>query len=266
MRFFDVLNRWQAVAVVLVLVLGLSAYLFFFYRPTRTIPPAPVAEQTERTASTTTFEGTARPATEAEKTTRTARADNTLPERGSIPAGQYVTDEFEPAFSFRVGEGWEAAAPETTNLLAITTGPDGGQLVFTTPRMVFDPNNPSQEKEVPAPEGVDEWVSWFRRHPNLATSKPVPVSAGGVSGTLIDTTVPSAPRDYPRGRCDTPCVPLYPVGGRPIDALMGQKDRFVIVGVGGDTVLIDVSASRDKFEGFFPKAKKVLATVEGKGA
>ena len=35
--------------------------------------------------------------------------------------------------------------------------------------------------------------------------------------------------------------------------------------VGGETVLIDVSAPADKFDEFLPKAQKVLDSVEWKG-
>jgi hypothetical protein len=42
------------------------------------------------------------------------------------------------------------------------------------------------------------------------------------------------------------------------------KDRFIIVDVGGEMVLIDVTARADKFEDFLPKAQKMLDTVEWK--
>ena len=41
-----------------------------------------------------------------------------LPETGSIPEGKYATEEFEPAFSFRIEErGWQVALPEGQGLL-----------------------------------------------------------------------------------------------------------------------------------------------------
>ncbi len=33
-------------------------------------------------------------------------------ERRELSPGDYRTDEFEPPFSFRVGEGWSTAPPE----------------------------------------------------------------------------------------------------------------------------------------------------------
>jgi hypothetical protein len=48
---------------------------------------------------------------------------------------------------------------------------------------------------------------------------------------------------------------------------VGAKSRTTILNVGGDTVLIDTSASSpDEFEELLPEAQKVLDTVEWKGA
>jgi hypothetical protein len=47
-----------------------------------------------------------------------------------------------------------------------------------------------------------------------------------------------------------------------ISSSEGYKDRFVIVDVGGQTVLIDVAARADKFDEFLPKAQKVLDSVK----
>jgi hypothetical protein len=109
--------------------------------------------------------------------------------------------------------------------------------------------------------------TWFQSHPNLDTSKPVSMSVGGASGVRIDVTTAVSPENYPRDFCSDLCVPLYPVGHHYIAVSSeGWKEGFVIVDVGGETVLIHVSAPTDKFDAFFPKVKKVLDTVVWKGA
>jgi hypothetical protein len=187
---------------------------------------------------------------------------------GSLSRGVHVADVFDPAFKFEVGHGWESVPPETIDQVWLETGPKGGQLFFTNPLYyVIDPSNPSEAKEIPAPENTKEWVSWFQRHPNLETSKPVPVSVGGASGMRIDVRASSTPENYPRKICvGEPCVPLYPIGdGSSVIISEGYKDRFVIVDVGDQTVLVDDSARTDRFEEFLPKAQEVLDTVEWKG-
>jgi uncharacterized protein YjbI with pentapeptide repeats len=183
-----------------------------------------------------------------------------------LPAGKFDTYRFEPAFHFEVGEDWDEMAPETTDEVFLGTGPKGGTLLFTNPLHVFDSSNPSEPKEVPAPENAAEWVSWFQSHPNLDTSKSVPVSVGDASGKQIDVTGTSTPENYPKDRCgNEPCVPLYPTSESAIVSYGDWKDRFAIVDVGGDTVVINVAAPAEKFDEFLPKAQKVLDSVEWKG-
>jgi hypothetical protein len=87
----------------------------------------------------------------------------TMPD-GTVLPERYATREFEPALSLSLsGDGWQLYS-ETPDLLSFE-GPDGG-LHFNSPLYVLDPSNPSEPKEVPAPENTDEWVSWFRTHPN----------------------------------------------------------------------------------------------------
>jgi uncharacterized protein YjbI with pentapeptide repeats len=196
---------------------------------------------------------------------QTESLEGTIIPDGTIYPGQYAAREFDPALSFTVSDGWRLPYPETTEQLSVG-GPDGGALIFTNPRHVYDPNNPSEPKEVPAPETVDEWASWFQSHPNLDTSKPLPLSVGGAPGKRIDVTANSTSENYPRDYCgEEPCVPLYPTSESMIVSYDGYKERFVILDVGGETVLIDVAPPADKFDEFLPKAQKVLDTLEWEG-
>jgi uncharacterized protein YjbI with pentapeptide repeats len=180
----------------------------------------------------------------------------------TIPDGEYVIAALKPTFRLKVGKGWLAQRRKTLPTFAENQQPDAGVLTFTNPLQVFDPSNLSEPKKVPGPENAEEWVSWFQRHPNLDISKPVPASVGDESGKRIDVTGTSTPQNYPKGVCDeAPCVRLYPG----IVSSPHWKDRFVIVDVEGETVVIDVSAPAGKFDEFLPKAQKVLKSVEWKG-
>jgi hypothetical protein len=186
-----------------------------------------------------------------------------IPAQGKFPAEEYVSDEFYPPLSFKVGDGWTVGEPETPEELFIVTGPEGEQLHFTKPLRVYDQSAPGERKLRRAPENTDEWVRWLQRHPNLESSKPVPVRMDGETGVQIDVTATSM-----QANCEgDPCVPLFPtVGGGEIVSGVQDKDRFVIVDVGGKTVVIDAFAPADTTEEFLPKAEKVLNTVEWKGA
>jgi hypothetical protein len=179
----------------------------------------------------------------------------------------------------------QKVSPETDEdealVFSIDPWPEGGQLTFTSPLHVFDPSNPSEPKEVPAPETADQWVSWFQSHPNLETSKPVPESVGDASGMRIDVTATSKLENYPRDDCVQPCVFLYPaialkcceppeVSGTSIQRgsmriYEETKDQYIIVDVKGVPVVINISAPADKFDEFLVKAQEVLNTVKWEG-
>jgi hypothetical protein len=231
-------------------------------RSTDNLSEADLRSADLRSADLSYVEGISR--TELEQQTESLEGA-TMPDR-TIIAGRYATWPpvgFQPPLSFSVSDGWRVYDREMPDALVIVGPEEGSSLAFTSSLHVFDPSTLSEPKEVAAPENADEWVSWFQRHPNLDTSKPVPVSVGGASGMRIDVTYASTPENYPRDVCgEQPCVPLYPSVESANLSYAGWKDRFVIVDVGGETVIIDVAAPTDKFDEFLPKAQKVLDTVE----
>jgi hypothetical protein len=91
--------------------------------------------------------------------------------------------EFEPSFSFRVGEGWEHVAPELPDKLAISPGGEGGDplLIFRNLRQVFKPAKSMDTP--PAVEAPEDIFGWFQHHPYLDAEKPEPVTVGGVEGS-----------------------------------------------------------------------------------
>ena len=205
-------------------------------------------------------DGSATHKTEA-STTGTAVASGALPEEGPIPAGEYETEGFEPAFSFRVGTGWQVF--QISDAVILFREEDDMQLSFSRIEVVFDPSSPSEEIPKPAPESVDGWITWLREHPNLETTEPVPTTLGSVSGKRIDTVLSSIPRDYPEG-CSVPCVPAYSTGEREgiSDFVSGYRGRYIFIDVEGETVMVNVEAPEENFAEAITKAQQVLDTVE----
>jgi hypothetical protein len=102
-----------------------------------------------------------------------------LPEEArELEPGAYRTEEFEPAFSFEVGEGWSASPPEAYDVLRIIQGHEDGGLGFANLRgaRFFEPTDTGTSFMYVVPKDV---VGWFQEHPYLETQGTDPVKVGG---------------------------------------------------------------------------------------
>jgi hypothetical protein len=198
---------------------------------------------------------------------RTLPDDPPLGQTKHLPAGKYVTAQFDPALTLKVGKGWKLLE-EQQHYFGLswenTRGGDSTIYFINPPRKVYDQRTPEELSPVPAPE---DWVAWFRSHPYLAVDEPQQVSVGGVSGKRLDMSVDLLPEGYYSVWCGgTRDVALWPLRDGAWCAIEGTVDRLIILDdVEGETVIIDVGGPAGTFEEFLPRAQKVLETVEWKG-
>src|SRR4028119_891309 len=139
----------------------------------------------------------------------------------SVPftAGErYLTDKFEPAFSFEtVGEGWALDGPEAPYVVALQGR--GLNIDFSNIEdfMVFEP---SGTDKVPAPEDM---VVWYQEHPYLDTEEAEPVSVGGVEGVYFDAVMTTLPEGYDASACEDALKPT-----KKALSLLSAPDGFVL--------------------------------------
>jgi hypothetical protein len=176
-----------------------------------------------------------------------------LPDKGyeALPPGEYRSEEFKPAFSFRVGKGWrtpDADIKETPERLIIESTEEvkgGPLLIFRNPPEAYDPQ---KDKWVDV-NSYEDILGWFQHHPQLKTSKPQPVRVGGVKGVEVETHV------------DTPG--FTPVQSfRYSDGFSTTIDR----GEEGRTIILDMKGEAVSIGFGFPKAQKVIDTVKWGGS
>jgi len=180
-----------------------------------------------------------------------------------LPAGRYHTTEFEPSLSFRLaGDVWRFEGPSGT--LGDPERPDylfiqkveWGEIAFFNLRKVqgvYKPMGPRGETEpVPAP---DKLVGWFQHNPYLKTSRPSPVTVGGVKGVQFDVIVANLQKG-------DSCVDIFKLStGGPSEACVFKKARYIVLeDVKGVPVVIQYGD--EDFDGFVPVAEKVLESVE----
>jgi hypothetical protein len=188
-------------------------------------------------------------------------------ETRKLDPGSYRTEQFEPAFSFRVGEGWSTSPPEAYDLLLITRGNEGGDLGFANLEGAhfYKPTNTGTTYMTDVPKDV---VGWFQGHPYLETQRTDPAKVGGVEGVRMDLVVGDLPRGL-SGGCGPGCVALFRFGsgGLPIVLLEEDKARVIVLeDVRGETVITGFVSPAAEFDDHAPEAQKVIATVRWRGS
>ena len=191
-----------------------------------------------------------------------------LPEdTGKLEPGTYRTEQFEPAFSFTVGNGWSTLQPEAYDLLLIARGEEGEPLGFANLKgaRFFEPTRTDTPHETDVPKDV---VGWFRGHPYLEIREDDPVEVGGIEGVRLDLVVGDLPEGHYSEWCGSGCVPLFRFGSGAPPLTLWQDDKarlIVLEGVGGETVVTGFVSPAAEFDGHAPEAQKVLDTVEWRG-
>jgi hypothetical protein len=169
----------------------------------------------------------------------------------ALPPGEYHSEEFKPAFSFRVGKGWQtpdAVINETPERLIIETTQEvmgGTLLIFRNPPEAYDP----QKHKWINVNSYEDILSWFEHHPQLKTSNPEPVTVGGVKGVQLETDVA---KDSPED-----AVKSFRYSDGFVASIdRGEQSRTIILDMKGEAVSIGVD---------FPRAQKVVDTVKWRG-
>ena len=180
----------------------------------------------------------------------------------ALSPGQYHSVEFEPPLSFEVGKGWSNTAAQLSEFIELGQEGEIGFLTFANVTKVYKPGTADV---VDAPKDL---VGWLQHHPYLTTSKPQPVTLGGVKGEQLDVFVEDLPKDY-HGLCATDCVDIAPLSDDQAAAYffeVSKRKVFVLEDVKGDTVMIWFAGPPETFDKFAPKAQKVVDSVKWSGS
>ena len=189
-------------------------------------------------------------------------------EYSSVPftAGErYLTDKFEPAFSFEtVGEGWALDGPEASYRLGLQNRGLYIDVLNLNDVMVIDRSGADQE---PVPEDM---VGWYQEHPYLDTEEPEPMSVGGVKGVYFDAVMTTLPEGYDASACKDPLKPtkkalplLSSPEGEATCVLPEDKVRIILLeDVKGEPLSIMMWSRAVDFEEHLTKTQNLLKTVE----
>ena len=201
-----------------------------------------------------------------------------------IPAGKYVTDEFRPAMSLRLGKGWQTGPDpkdsyghhlETSHNIFLSnhSGSGTSYLEFLVVPKVYKVVSSYEAKAEPAPADM---VSWLQNNPNLKAEKPEPVRVGGMKGKQFDAIASHIPQGYTNGGYHSfdqiePCLPLFQVipafpEESTYSIFKDYKVHFIVLDdVKGKTVTISVLTPAAKFDQVWHNAQKAIKTVKWTG-
>jgi len=183
----------------------------------------------------------------------------------ALSPGEFHSVKFKPALSFKVGKGWSNTANQLSGYIELGQQGEIGNLTFANVKEVYKPGTTDV---VDAPKDL---VGWLQHHPYLKTSKPQPVTLGGVKGEQLDVLVEGMPEDY-YGLCGegvSDCVDIAPVSNDQAAAYFKEVNKrrvFVLEDVKGDTVMIWFAGPPETFDKFAPKAQKVVDSVKWSGS
>src|SRR5829696_4286973 len=179
-------------------------------------------------------------------------AKGSLPqEPAALSPGEYHSVKFKPPLSFKVSKPWSNTAEQRSDWIELGYEGDTGFISFANVKEVLKPGT---YDVVDAPQDL---VGWLQQHPYLKTSKPKPVTLGGVKGEQFEVLVDPLPKD-PDGYCGTDCLDIFnQSGGDQIGyfkAFNRERRVFVLEDEKGDTVVIWFAGPPDTFDKFAPEA------------
>jgi hypothetical protein len=184
------------------------------------------------------------------------------PTEKALRPGEYHSVKFKPPLSFKVGKGWSNTEEQLSAYIELGQPGEIGYLTFVNVKEVYKPGT---YEVVDAPKDL---VGWLEHHPYLKTSKPQPVTVGGVKGEQLDVLVEDLPKDY-NSLCGPGCVDIAPVSNDQNAAEFREvykRKVFVLEDVKGDTVMLWFAGPPDTFDKFAPKAQKVVDSVKWSGS
>src|SRR5215208_5081143 len=186
------------------------------------------------------------------------------PTENALHPGEYHSVKFKPALSFKVGKGWSITAFQLSEFIQL--GYEGGTgvnyLTFANVKEVFKPGTLEM---VDAPKDL---VGWLQHHPYLKTSKPQPVTVGGVKGEQLDVLV-ELPEDYSVDPECSDCLDIAPLSNDQEVAIFteGNKRKVIVLeDVKGDTVMIWFAGPPETFDKFAAEPQKVVDSVKWSGS
>jgi hypothetical protein len=264
--------RWTAYAALAVaLAIGLAVVASvlggrgFFVAPTTLSSPSPSPSTGAASPSAGSILRTSKPP-------RPAGATLLLMGNPMGDGETYTTLSFEPAFTIRGSAGWLIPLPAPgggrlegpAHAYFFAHQPGGNpaivpSLAVIRPSQVISQGGASTE---PVPNDL---IGWLQARTDLDLGKPFPVTIGGLDGTAIEGTVRRGAAANSVGAinilCSTDNASCGWTNGEEIGAVVGERFRFVVLDVRGQTVVLAAGDDTKAWSQHLPELERLMNTI-----
>jgi hypothetical protein len=124
-----------------------------------------------------------------------APADPVCPSEGNtcvgpLTPGPHTSISFQPQLRYTVPAGWRNDADRTSSYELRPAGfQNGGLFLFTNVAIASQDEACTRVPATDIGRSADEFVAWIAERDGLSTTRPLPVSVGGLDGLMIEVAL-----------------------------------------------------------------------------
>jgi hypothetical protein len=185
---------------------------------------------------------------------------------GPLPAGTYTATAFQPPTTFTVPEGWISYRDLPTALMLIRGGDirdrEGGNYIAIYRDAAASTWDCSGDPEPGVGRTVEALTAWLTANPNLSTTRPQPVSIGGLDGVKLDIKVQD-PQPCPSQVLNAVLVGTE-IGRVEHSFVRDVTTRLYLLSDGAGTVIIEVADRPEgqSFEEYVSASEPVVDSLQ----
>jgi hypothetical protein len=275
-----------AVLILLVAAVGVAAVAGFLRDPSAVVPLPSVVAPTPRGSSPAVAVPSPSPAVARLSPSPVLRASvpprpagaNLLLNGNAMVAGQrYTTLSFEPAFTIGGADGWLIPLPApNAGLLEgrahayfFGAQPTTGDPLLIPSLSLIRPSQVITEGGVSTEPAPADIIAWLEARSDLSLGKRFKVQVAGVTGTAVEGTVRKGAAENSVGSinlvCSTDNTSCGWDDGQEVGVGRGQRFRFVVFDVRGQTVLLQLADDEREWAADLPTLEKLMTSLDFPG-
>ena len=182
---------------------------------------------------------------------------------GSLAPGRYTTEIFSPSITYTVPEGWTNGEDLLGNFLL---QPEGDQRFLGIYRNITVPLPCQEEPDPEVGVMVDQLSDWYTSHPGLVTTRPEPITIGGLTGVMIDVSLDPSWTKGCAWSGGQPSVGII-IGAGPsslthVLSTSRSVERLYLLEVEDGNVVIEVGPEGMNFEAYLALVAPIIEGLE----